>query len=683
MGRSFAADGRKQIVSSKVTPMTLYRQLIIFTLILFLLLFAGSWYAKLESTRSFLADQLESHAQDTATSLGLSISQYIQDIEQDLPIAESMISAVFDRGYYRFIKLVDTHQAVLINLVLDVKIENVPDWFIQMFPIDTPEASANVMTGWIQAGTVHVESHPGYAYKTLWEDTVRMTWWFLACGVFVIIVGGIGLRFLLRPLVMVEQQADALCRKEYRIQERIPWTKELRRMVEAMNRMTVKVKEMFEEQVVHAESLREHAYHDDLTGLGNRRYFASQITARLDRRGGAAKGVVLLIQVHELERLNKERGFAAGDALLKRVADLLREATATHANAVLAHLEGGDFGIYLPDTPPWEAESIASNIAENLARLVAEDITLTDNVGHVGASTYEVSTTLARLLSEADLALRTAILAGPNAWSVRAITEEAEKMPLGEQQWKVSLEKALQERSVTLAAQPVVKTGDRDQLLHLEIFSRIVQEDGKLLSAGVFLPFAEQLGLVSALDRLVLEQLKALDARHLGVTWVAVNVSPTSLRDDAFRQWVKSFLNNLPATAPRIIFEFTEFGAVHSLDLVKAFRAGVKDKGHALGLDHYGQSFSHLGYLQSLHPDYVKIDRAYTGELKDEESDSRFFIGSLCSVAHSIDIAVIAEGVETEQQFEVLKALHIDGIQGYLIDKPRPLEEVGKTDQVR
>jgi diguanylate cyclase (GGDEF)-like protein len=476
---------------------------------------------------------------------------------------------------------------------------------------------------------------------------------------------------------MVERQADALCKKEYRIQERIPRTKELRRVVEAMNRTTVKVKEMFEEQVVHAESLRERAYHDDLTGLGNRRYFASQITARLDRRESAAKGVVLLVQVHELEQLNKQRGFAAGDALLKRIADLIREATQTHANAVLARLTGGDFGIYLPDAPPWGAENIAADIANRLGQLVTENVAFGDNVGHVGAATYETSTTLGRLLAEADLALRTAIQSGPNAWSVRPVTEAADRMPLGEQQWKVSLQEALENRRIGLVAQPVVKTVDRKKRLHLEIFSRILQEDGKALSAGVFLPFAEQLNLVSTLDRLVLEQVRRLDARRLGVDRVAVNVSPASLKDDAFQQWVNAFLDQLPAAAPRIVFEFTEFGAVQNLDRVKAFRAAVQAKGHAIGLDHYGQGFSHLGYLQSLRPDYVKIDRAYTGELKDDDSDSRFFIGSLCSVAHSIDIAVIAEGVETESQGRILQELNIDALQGYLIDKPKPVEEIG------
>jgi diguanylate cyclase (GGDEF)-like protein len=652
--------------------MTLYRQLIIFTLLLFLLLFTGTWFAKLKSTRSFLVDQLESHAQDTATSLGLSISQHV--VDDDMPAIESMVNAVFDRGYYRIVRFIDTEGNVLIDRVLNVTIENVPQWFIRLVPLKTPEANANVMSGWIQAGTIYVKSHPGYAYKTLWENVVRMTIWFAACGVFVLIAGGLGLRVLLKPLNHVERQADAICKKKYEIQEPLPWTKELRRVAEAMNRMTHKVKEMFEEQAAHAEGLRKHAYVDSLTGLGNRRYFESQITARLDRGDSTTKGLVLLVQIHDLQELNKERGFQAGDDLLKRVATLLQETTVQHVNCVLARLTGGDFGIFIPDVAPWEAEPIAADVANKLSQLVTEQIALTDNIGHVGASTYDCSTTLGRLLSEADLALRAAQQEGPNKWAVRAITEEAEKMPLGQQQWKETLEKALQERRVSLDAQPVVKADDRDHILHLEVFSRIIEESGNLLSAGVFMPFAERLGLVSSLDRIVLEEVMGLDRNTLGVDEIAVNMSPASLQDDSFREWVYSSLKNLPSDAPRMLFEFSEFGAVQNLNLIKEFTTLVREYGHGMGLDHYGQSFSNLGYLQSLRPDYVKIDRAYTGELKDEESDSKFFIGSLCSVAHSLDIVVIAEGVETEHQWEILKELNLDAIQGYVVARPEPIQ---------
>jgi EAL domain-containing protein (putative c-di-GMP-specific phosphodiesterase class I) len=338
-------------------------------------------------------------------------------------------------------------------------------------------------------------------------------------------------------------------------------------------------------------------------------------------------------------------------------------------------LTGGEFGIFVPDASSWDAENIADSLIHKLSQLAVEQLTLTDNVGHIGAVSYERSTSLGRVLSEADLALRSAQQTGPNKWQLNTITDETEDMPMGQQQWKEILDQALSERNITLYAQPVVNAFDKKQIFHLEIFSRIIQEDGSLLNAGLFMPFAERLHLVSYLDRIVLEEVMKIDSREENIDNVAVNISSASLENDSFRRWIYSDLKNLSQNMPCINFEFAEFGAVQNLDLVKEFSLVVRQYGHRVGLDHYGQSFTHLGYLKSLRPDYVKIDRAYTSELKDEDSDSPFFIGSLCSVAHSLDIKVIAEGVETEHQWELLKELNIDAIQGYVVDRPKPLLE--------
>lgn len=651
--------------------MTLYRQLIIFTFLLFLLLFAGTWYAKLESTRSFLTSQLESHVQDTATSLALSISPPVAN--KDMATVEGMLSAVFDRGYYQKITFTDPREKILIEHVLEVKIEDVPGWFVRWIPLKTPEAASDVMAGWNQAGTIHVKSHPGYAYATLWKDVQNMTMWFAACAVFVLISVGLGLRILLRPLVAMEQQADALCKKEYKIQEPLPWTKEFRRMAEAMNRMTNKVKEMFDEQAAQAEGLQERAYQDPLTGLGNRRYFESQITGHLDQHDISAKGIVLLVRINGLEALNRQKGFQAGDEMLKRISLLLKESSAQYADIALTRLNGGDFGIFIPNISPWDGELVTIDIADRLNKLAAEKINISDNIGHLGAATYDGMTTLGRLLSEADLALGSAMQKGANTWDIRAITAATHKMPMGQQQWKDILVKALEDRRISLDAQPVIVNTPEKKIMHMEIFLKIVQEDGKLLNAALFMPIAERLKLVSTIDRLVIEEVIKIDFKRMGVNKIAINLSPASLADDSFSLWVRKFLKDLPPATPCINFEFSEFAAIQHLDLVKEFSASVRECGHGIGLDHYGQSFSKLGYLQSLRPEYVKIDRAYTGELMNGENDSKFYIASLCSVAHSIDIAVVAEGIETDQQVQILKELNLDAMQGYFFGKPQPV----------
>ena len=654
--------------------MTLYRQLSIFIFSIFFIFSAGTWYARIDSTRTFLTNQLESISQDTATSLGLSISQYA--LKKDMAVVESMIDAVFDRGYYKAIRLTDIKGNILYERVIEIRIEDVPGWFVRRITLKAPDATANVMGGWTQAGRINVESHPGFAYQILWKDVVSTTVLFIICGIIALFVGGLGLRIILKPLSFLERQADAICRKEYVIHERTPRTRELRRVVDAMNRMTNKVKEIFEEQIAQAEEFRERAYHDPVTGLGNRRYFDTQCTARLDHGDAVTKGVMIMVTLNDLNILNQQEGFEAGDNLLKRVAVLLQDIVKGYEGCVVARLTGGTFVILLPGALTSDAETIASGLADRLCRLADENITASDDVAYVGAVVYGFGATLGHLLSEAAVALADARQMGPNGWNVRSITEETSVMPARKQQWMKMLDNIIKERRVSLYAQKVVKLTDRNHILHLEIFSRIIQEDGKLMNARLFIPMAERLNVMPLIDRIVLEKVMQLDTKKLPVKNIAVNISHASLRDDSFWQWFQPALRGLSGSAPRIIFEFTEFSTLHNSELVKKFSDIVREFGHTVCFDHYGQALSHLGYIKSLHPEYIKIDRAYIKEIKDKENDSQFFIGSLCSIAHSIDISVIAKGVETEQQVQILTKLNMDGLQGYLVEKPRPIEEM-------
>jgi diguanylate cyclase (GGDEF)-like protein len=652
--------------------MTLYRQLLIFTFVLISILFTCTWIIKLQSTRTFLEDQLESHAQDTATSLGLSITPYIA--EDDIATIETMINVVFDRGYYRTIRLTDLNGTTLIERTTAVVISDIPDWFIHAIPLKTPGASSLITAGWNQKGSLLVESHPGYAYKTLWEATSNMTKAFSITGFLALVLGALGLRILLLPLRRIEQQAENLCKKQYTFQEKLPKTRELRRVVVAMNSMTSKVKKMFDEQARVANRLRKDAYSDALTGLGNRRYLQGQVKARMARAGTDVKGAFLLAQVHNLLEINQAKGYQHGNQLLQKIAECIRKSTRHLKNSALSHVSGGSFAIFLPDVIGEDARQVAAAIAKGFSQLATEDVGYPENLGHVGGVIYNQETSLKQLLAEADQILSAAQNEGPNTWLVEPPSSDPTRTPRGEHEWKHILDQVLTNKTITLFSQSVVTSSDLRQVMHTEILARITLPTGQILNAGLFIPLAERMRRISSIDRLVLEKAMQVDTSKLNTNELAVNISPSSLKEVSFTTWLLSSLKKLPPGAPKIIFEFAEFNATQELDILQDFAKTIKSLGHFIGLDHFGQSFANFGYLKSLQPKYVKIDRAFTDELKTEDSDSHFFIGSLASVAHSLDILVIAEGVEEEKQYQTLCDLNIDGIQGYYTDKPRELK---------
>jgi diguanylate cyclase (GGDEF)-like protein len=647
--------------------MTLYRQLLFFVLGLLFILFAGTWLAGLQSTRTFLQEQLHSHAQDTATSLGLSLSTHLAN--QDRAAMEAMVNAIFDRGYYRIIRLNDLGGQTLIERHLDIRVQGVPGWFVHLVPLRAPSATAKLMNGWRQAGTLFVQSHPGYAYKTLWETGLRTALWFGFVGLVTAVLGSIVLRILLRPLRRVEHQALSLCERRYEIQKELPHTRELRRVVEAMNRMTEKVREMFEEQAETARHLQQSCYCDTVTGLGNRRFLENQIAAALKSELGTVKGAFCLLRIHHLKEINEQRGMEAGDQLLERVGELLQKSVSGAVNQVVtARLTGGDFAIFLPDLDQEEGEAVCSAMAALFTRLAREGSTLAEGVGNIGAVLFNDITDFGSLLAVTDEVLREAVSKGPNGWVLRPLSHEAWREAKGRQQWKTMLAGALEEQRLVLFCQPCARPDK--QLLHEEVLARLVDPQGKLISAGVFLPTVESLDLISRFDRLVLE--KTLAALREGALphRVALNIFPGSLAEPAFLR----LLESVAGQDRGISLEMTELAAVQNLELLRSVVPRIQEMGHDFGLDHFGQSLANFSYLKSLRPDYVKIDRAYTDELTDRDSDAYFFIGALCGVARSLDIRVIAEGVETEEQYTLLENLKINAMQGYYLARPRPVE---------
>ena len=649
--------------------MTLFRQLLVFIILLFLILFACTWLVKLQSTRVFLEDQLESHAQDTATSLGLSISPHVAD--NDGAIVETMISAVFDRGYYSRIALVDLEDKVVVERRLDVVISDVPHWFINLIELKTPEARTLVSSGWRQMGTLAVKSHPGYAYKALWDATCDMARAYGLTGIIALLLVAGGLRLLLRPLRRIEEQAENLCRKEYIFQEKLPRTRELRSVVVAMNSMTGKVKQMFDEQAGVADMLRKNAYTDELTGFGNRRYLQGQAAALMEEGNNLVAGALLLVQAHGLQEINQVEGYQHGDQFLQRMADAIRRVTGHLQKAALARLSGGTFAVLLTDVAEDEAGHISEALVREFAGLAEEGADVEKNVGHIGGVSFERPVPFGQLLAEADRVLTQVQLQGPNQWLVDPLSQETAALPRGRSEWKRILEQVLEGRAISLFRQSVVMASRMERRLHVELFSRITLASGRMLSAGIFIPLAVKSRCIAAIDRMALEKALEADWPGLGVEEIAVNISPASFNDPSFMEWVLGSLRRLTKGGPRVVFEFAEFAATRELATVQIFAGEVKKLGHAIALDHFGQSFANFGYLKSLQPKYVKIDKAFTDELKSGDNDSSFFIGSLTSVAHSLDILVIAEGVETEEQAQGLRALNVDGLQGYFIDQPR------------
>lgn len=651
--------------------MTLYRQLSISIILLFVIGFLGTVIISTNNLRTFLAAQLESHAQDTATSLGLSLSPHMQT--QDMPIITSMVDAIFDRGDYMKITVTSINGELLIKRSNAVTSEEVPGWFINAIPLQTPAAEALVMSGWKQAATVEVTSHPGHAYKEIWNNTVDTLKLFLGSASITLLLGLLAVRILLRPLRQVEMQADAICNQSYPIQKKLPRTRELRSVVMAMNRLSEKVDAFFTDQSALTERLREQAYRDPVTGLGNRRYFSRQLQALLASREEPVQGAFMLLELRELAQVNKKRGYPGGDQLLLRTGELLQSRIENTDNCFTARIAGAGFGLVLTGFSTDDAELLAKNLCHNLQQLHADGLVETDDICNIGIAMWKHGDALTDLLAEADIALRAAQSVGQNSWQ-RYQPPAAEQAAVhGTAHWRHYLREIIKTGSVSLVAQPVYCLDDSsDTLLHREVLLRIPDRSGKDITAGIFMPMAERAGLACEMDKLAVTALLEHMETDSNTTDYAVNLSSASLNEPTFIEWLCKRLGESPACTKRLLMEFPEYGVLRNIQEVRKTIERLGEIGCRCGIDHFGRGFYSFGYLRSLKVNYLKVDGSYTRHIEHEE-DNQFFIQALVDTAHSIDIKVIAQTIEDMEERDIVKRLKLDGIQGYLTGAPEPI----------
>ena len=645
--------------------MSLFKQLLIAICLFLIVAFGGSFTVSLESSRAQYVNQLRSHAQDAATALALSLTPNIDDPA----MVELMVTSIFDSGYYSSIRVVDlTDNKTMVERSAEPDSTGVPHWFIRLIGLEPAGGDAIVSRGWQQAARVEVVSHPMFALAKLWESALGSLGWLLLCGAVSGLLGALLLKRQLRPLDYMVEQSHAIARREFLVLPELPRTPELRRVVQAMNQMVEKLKALFTEQAERSERLRVESYQDTLTGLANRRYFDMQLQARVSHAEENGAGYLLLLRVNDLAGLNLRKGAAAADALLKEVAAMLVRHCARHPETsnLICRSRGGEFSVLAPGLTLEEARQLAQALDTALHSLYETAASDVYPVAWMGLAPYTAGEAPHDLLKLADQALAQAEGAGEEHW----VCLDQQAMQSGgddHHAWHRLLDDALQSSRLQLFFQPVVNAADNTPMHH-KVLSRVLDAQGQAVAAGRFLPWIERFGWSSRLDLTMLKLvITHLQARP-GV--LALNLSAATLDDPQALNRIFDVLNQHTGLGPRLIFEIGEEQLPEQQVLEQVTRR-LHALGFGLALQHFGGRFSMIGNLAHLGLAYLKVDGSYIRAI-DQENHKRLFIEAIQRAAHSIDLPLIAERVETQGELAVIREMGIEGVQGRLIGEPGP-----------
>ncbi|RDH95414.1 diguanylate cyclase/phosphodiesterase [Pseudomonas fluorescens] len=645
--------------------MSLFKQLLIAICLFLVVAFSGSFMVSLESSRAQYVNQLRSHAQDAATALALSLTPNIDDPA----MVELMVSSIFDSGYYASIRVVDVAtDKTLVERTGTPDAGSVPQWFVKLIGLEPAGGDAIVSRGWEQAARVEVVSHPMFALAKLWQSALGSLGWLLLCGAVSALLGALLLRRQLKPLDYMVHQSHAIARREFLSLPELPRTPELRRVVQAMNQMVEKLKALFQEQAERSEKLRVESYQDNLTGLANRRYFEMQLNARVSNPEQASSGYLLLLRVKDLAGLNQRLGGQRTDQLLQAVGEqLLREcARYPETHNLVTRIRGGEFAVLAPGLVREEALQLAQNLEAALASLHATGATDVASVASIGLAPFVHGDSPQAVLQLGDQALAQAESQGEPGW---ACLDHNAVASVGDDHhaWHTLLDQALNHQRFELYFQPVVAAQDTQVVLHYKVLSRLLDEHGQTIPAGRFLPWLERFGWTARLDRLMLEQVLRQMAGH--EQSLALNLSSATLADPQALNKIFEILRAHSNLGSRLTLEIGEEQLPEQAVLEQLTRR-LRELGFSLSLQRFGGRFSMIGNLSRLGLAYLKIDGSYIRAI-DQESDKRLFIEAIQRAAHSIDLPLIAERVETEGELAVIREMGLFGVQGQLVGEPK------------
>ena len=428
-----------------------------------------------------------------------------------------------------------------------------------------------------------------------------------------------------------------------------------------------------ERQEQSQEMIRHLAYHDPLTGLANCALLCEHLSQTIaSARRYKQQLAVLFIDLDGFKNINDVLGHSTGDALLKVVADRLLHSVRDCDR--LCRFGGDEFiVVQLGDDQPQGAADLADRLIELINRpfiVEGRELIVSASVGIAVAGGNDLEPE--QLLRAADLAMYRAKVDGRGRY--RFFEPSMDQQAQTRRALELDLREALAKELFELHYQPLINLAS-NRITAFEALLRWEHRDLGFVSPGVFVPLAEEIGLIDPISEWVLKRACSEAATWPDDISVAVNLSPVQFKGEHLVSTVKRALDELRLHPSRLELEVTELVLLEKTEKNLATLTELKSLGIRIALDDFGTGYSSLSYLRNFEFDKIKIDQSFIDDLSDE-SGGLAILRAVSGLGRSFGAATTAEGIETEDQLRRVRDEGCTEVQGYLFSAPRPASEI-------
>jgi diguanylate cyclase (GGDEF)-like protein len=431
---------------------------------------------------------------------------------------------------------------------------------------------------------------------------------------------------------------------------------------------TIKKRQSIEQKLVY-DSL-----HDSLTGLPNRVYLLQELDKLLMNQGAHA---LLFLDLDRFKIINDSLGHHIGDLFLIQISQSIKECV--RGNDLVARLGGDEFCVLMPNV---DDNSVALQICNRILKALRKPVEVNSHSLLTSASIgvrliSEDDESADMIMSDADMAMYKAKNEGKNGYCF--FNRDIKRLLTKRMSMENDLHRAVEKKEFFLEYQPVVSCLN-EQVIGFEALIRWQHPESGLISPFEFIPVAEETGLIVEIGEQVItmacETLKSFQSNpYLADLYVNINASSVQILSRTLDDFIRRQLQSYAISSSLFNVEITESILIEDYKAALNFVRELRAMGIKIYLDDFGTGFSSLSYLHKFPFDVIKLDRSFISDL-DGSKKNKALVESTAMLARNLEIGIVAEGVETKEQSEMIRAMGFDMIQGYYYSKPLRIDKV-------
>ncbi len=736
--------------------MSLSKQLYIIISIIFFMIFTGNFIISVKNTKEYLQTESVTKAQDTATSLGMSLKNLLKDKSD--PEIESTINAIANRGFYKEIRLENSYfsikdsdlikndkelstekweitnvkvderigkievltsissmeneldalernekivedktpkqeientyiftpnenfknnenvivsftaknvlgkkfdrsvalniNKILVKVSRDVKFDYIPQWFINLIPIELNETSSEISNGWQTTAIIYVSANAGDAYAKLYDQAKSAILYAIVAFAISMMILFIFVQYILKPLKKLEKLANSIASGKFGTIKKLPWTTEIKAVAIAFNDMSTKIEAVINRLNHTLESLSKKLSSDDLTGLNLKQNFETDMKKMFINK---SEGYIFVVKIADLASFAKSHTTAEVDNFIKKFGEILKETKLNDdSNSDAYRFFGSEFALITKNFKYEDAVNYTKLLQKKFEELGKEFNK--KEIVHIGGTPFNPIGTIPEILQSAAQAYEKATLIGTNEFFITDKNELSRDM----ESWRSLVFDIINNSKFDvnyIGDSEILNSHDKKVVMQ-EAFTNIKDKDGNNIPIGTFVSIAEKYEKIVDFDKKVIEKvIKHIVSNNISHD-IAINLSLESINNTAFIAWIKNKIIENKNIASQLVFSVTSYAVAKNVDKFKFFADEVHNCGAKVIIKRFESKFIPLSNLKDFNLDYIRLARDYTNDIHKDYS-KQSFIQSISELGTLLNIKVLAESVKNNEDMEFLKKYNL------------------------